>query len=67
MEGSSKSDEHTVLLVGEQDTRTPPALVELSSTHVRVIPGCGHFLPVEKPQAVVQAIRDHLHWLPEGS
>ena len=67
MEGPSKSDEHTVLLVGEQDTRTPRALVELSSSHVRVVPDCGHFLPAEKPQAVVQAIRDHLDWLPEGS
>jgi pimeloyl-ACP methyl ester carboxylesterase len=67
VEGSRSSDERTVLLVGDADTRTPRTLAELSCPNTQVIPGNGHFLPEENPEAVVRAIEAHLDWLPEYS
>ncbi|GHF44336.1 pimeloyl-ACP methyl ester carboxylesterase [Deinococcus metalli] len=50
------------LLVGADDTVTPPALtVEMAAltphADVRVIPGAGHYLPLDAPRAVSDALR----------
>lgn len=47
----------TLVIVGEQDQLTPPALAEelaagIKGAQLHVIPGSGHASPVEQPQAV---------------
>jgi len=47
----------TIVLVGEQDQLSPPALAEELATGIKgaqlhVLPGSGHASPVEQPQAV---------------
>jgi len=54
------------LLVGAQDPLTPPHLsVELGAlsarAEVRIIPDVGHYLPLEAPDAVTQALREVAH------
>jgi pimeloyl-ACP methyl ester carboxylesterase len=49
------------LLAGEADRLTPPALAEqlvqvLPSAQLTVLPRCGHQMPLERPEAVVQAL-----------
>ena len=48
-------------LAGEHDGATPPALVEelaalIPSACLRVLPGAGHLPPLERPEAVAEAI-----------
>lgn len=52
----------TVIIVGKHDVATPSAYAQtmadrIHDTHLRVIPDAGHSSPVEKPRAVVDAMR----------
>ena len=60
----------TMLICGREDRRTPVAVHEemagrIPGSRLRVLEGAGHFTPIEKPQAVTDAL---LEWLraPEG-
>jgi len=49
------------LLTGEADQLTPPAFAEqlaqvLPNAQLTVLPRCGHQMPLERPEAVVQAL-----------
>ena len=49
------------ILAGEADRLTPPAGAQrlsdmLPHAPLEVLPGCGHQIPLERPQAVVQAV-----------
>lgn len=51
----------TVLLGGERDNVIPPSLLAGAGPYaddltVRIVPGAGHFLPQERPQAVADAL-----------
>ncbi len=51
------------VIVGEQDTVTPPAeseamAAELSDATLTVVPGSGHMSPIEQPAAVNEALRN---------
>lgn len=51
------------LLVGQNDTTTPPTLAHemkrlAPQAEVRIASGAGHYLPLEAPQAVAQALRE---------
>jgi pimeloyl-ACP methyl ester carboxylesterase len=53
------------ILVGESDKITPPALSReiaegITGSRLTIIPGCGHLSPIERPEAVTQAL---LQWL----
>lgn len=54
----------TVLLGGENDPKTPVSLMRISSKQPVVIEGAGHYLPVEAPHSVADAVLAHLDWLP---
>ena len=46
----------TLVLVGEADTLTPPALAEemaqgIHGAHLVVVPECGHLATIERPEA----------------
>ena len=50
------------LLAGQADRLTPPEGARrlaglLTQSHLEVLPGCGHQMPMERPDAVVEAIR----------
>jgi len=50
------------LLVGQDDTVTPPQLADEMKTlapqaRLHVIPNAGHYLPLDAPQAVSDALR----------
>ena len=50
------------ILVGEADQVTPPALARemgqlAPQAEVRLIPGAGHYLPLDAPEAVSEALR----------
>ncbi len=50
------------ILCGEQDRVTPPELAKelsgwIAGSQLQIIQDCGHMLPAERPQAVVQALR----------
>jgi pimeloyl-ACP methyl ester carboxylesterase len=54
-----------IVLVGEHDAVTPPAVAEalaagLPRAELRVIPGAGHLTPLEAPEAVAAAISELL-------
>lgn len=54
------------LLVGEDDTITPPALAEemaglAPQAELRLIPKVDHYLPLNAPQAVADALKEALH------
>ena len=55
-------DVPALVLVGEQDTLTPPAeaqrMAERLGVEPVVVPGCGHLSAVEAPDAVTAALRD---------
>lgn len=62
-------DRPLLLLCGEQDAITPPALHEemlrlAPQARLVRIPDCGHLSPLEQPQAVTEALRD---WLADGT
>lgn len=63
-------DVPTLVLCGEQDSWSPPAqhqaMADVMPLHppVRVVPGAGHMVTMEQPQAVAQAVCD---WLREPS
>ncbi len=51
------------LMVGQDDTVTPPRLAEemkalAPQARLRVIPNAGHYLPLDAPQAVSEALRE---------
>ena len=52
------------VLSGMLDTNIPTAVIErevmarMPLARMRLLPGCGHLLPLEAPQAVAQAIQD---------
>lgn len=54
------------LLVGENDTTTPPALAEAMvrlapQAELRRIPQAGHYLPLDAPGAVADALGEAIH------
>jgi pimeloyl-ACP methyl ester carboxylesterase len=55
----------TLLLLGEQDMLTPrratKAITErITNTRTVVLPGCGHMMTAEQPDAVLDALRGFL-------
>ncbi len=55
----------TTVIVGELDTATPPDRAEAMAAAIPraalvVIPGAGHHAPLENPDAVTAALREHL-------
>ena len=53
----------TLVIVGEQDTLTPPRDAEamaagIADARVEVIPGAGHLSPLENPRRVNPLLRD---------
>jgi len=55
----------TMVLVGEQDKRTPPELARemadaIPKAHLVTIPNCGHLPMIEQPEAVTKAMKDWL-------
>lgn len=55
----------TLVLVGEDDSATPPHLAEeirdgIAGSELRVIPDCGHLSTIEQPTRVTQAL---VQWL----
>ena len=52
----------TLLIVGENDSGTPPILAEkmqalIPNAQLLVIPNSGHHLPIENPQRLVDAMQ----------
>lgn len=61
----------TLIVVGEHDTATGPALADRMHARIRrsqlaVIPGAGHSSPIEEPQAVTEALARFLDSLPKA-
>ena len=57
----------TLVLVGDDDQLTPPALAHEMAAGIRgarlvVVPECGHLSTMERPQAVTQALLDWMRW-----
>jgi pimeloyl-ACP methyl ester carboxylesterase len=57
----------TLVLVGDEDELTPPALAREMAAGIRgarlvVVPECGHLSTMEWPQAVTQALLDWMRW-----
>ena len=57
----------TLVLVGDEDQLTPPALAHEMAAGIRgarlvVVPECGHLSTMERPQAVTQALLDWMRW-----
>jgi pimeloyl-ACP methyl ester carboxylesterase len=53
----------TLVLVGQNDQGTPPALSEeiaaaIPGSRLVVVPDCGHMSTLERPQAVADALVD---------
>ncbi len=58
-----------LVVVGEQDRLTPPKYAtflaeHMPRAHTVVIPGAGHYVPIEAPDTLAQVIH---HWLAEPS
>lgn len=56
------------VVVGEEDTLSPPSAAEAMAavrpgTPVHVVPRCGHLAVLEQPEATAVALRDALDWL----
>jgi pimeloyl-ACP methyl ester carboxylesterase len=59
----------TLVLVGEQDARTPPTLAReiadaIPGARLEIVPDCGHLPTLERPEAVTRALRA---WLTQVS
>jgi pimeloyl-ACP methyl ester carboxylesterase len=59
----------TLVLVGEQDARTPPELAReiagaIPGARLEMVPDCGHLPTLERPEAVTRALRA---WLTQVS
>lgn len=57
----------TLVLVGDEDQLTPPALARemaagIPGARLVVVPECGHLSTMERPQAVTQALLDWMRW-----
>jgi pimeloyl-ACP methyl ester carboxylesterase len=57
----------TLVLVGDDDQLTPPALARemaagIPGARLVVVPECGHLSTMERPQAVTQALLDWMRW-----
>jgi 3-oxoadipate enol-lactonase len=55
----------TLVVCGEMDQATPPALNKEIAEHVKEaryaeLPGCGHCPPLEQPEAFLDAVRDFI-------
>jgi pimeloyl-ACP methyl ester carboxylesterase len=55
----------TLVLVGDEDKMTPERFAEslaegIPGAELEVVPGAGHMLPLEQPDAVVKAVRGFL-------
>lgn len=55
----------TLVLVGQEDALTPPAIAEtmaqaIPNATLRVIPDCGHLSALEQPEAVTTALQEFL-------
>ena len=55
----------TLVVVGELDGETPPAYAEaladgIPGARLAVIPGAGHYTPLEAPDALNALLRDHI-------
>jgi len=55
----------TLVLVGGEDTLTPPADAELmhreiSGSQFALVPAAGHYMPFEQPESAVQLMRGFL-------
>ena len=51
----------TMIVVGEQDRLTPPAVAAelrdgIPNAHLTIVPGAGHLPPLEAPEAVNHAL-----------
>lgn len=64
----------TAVIVGAEDTVTPPAQSARAHAALRspgafvTVPGCGHALPLQAPEALAALIRSHaLAHHPEGT
>ena len=56
----------TLLVVGEEDTFTPPAIMErmesiLPDARLLIVPRAGHLVPLEAPEVLNAAVLDFLH------
>ncbi len=65
-EGIAGIDVPTTILVGSRDTLTPVPLSRamaraIPGARLEVLPGYGHMLPYEAPDAVAEAILDQVH------
>lgn len=61
----------TLVMVGEQDTETPPSYAEAIASRIAgarlvVVPGAGHLLNLEAPAAVNELLRAHWHQVKEN-
>jgi pimeloyl-ACP methyl ester carboxylesterase len=57
----------TLILVGDEDQLTPPALARemadgIHGARLVVVPECGHLSTMERPQAVTAALLDWMRW-----
>lgn len=55
----------TLLVVGQHDRVTPPTLHRemqdlITDARLEILPGCGHYAPLERPQAVTRLLHDWL-------
>ena len=62
-------DVPTLIMVGDEDTVSPPADAELMRAHIRgstlrVVPRAGHYPPFEQPEVCTAAIREFLDSMP---
>lgn len=63
----------TLVLVGDQDRQDPEEMQRrevlplIENAKLKVIPNCGHLIPVDQPLALAQAARSFLHLLASNS
>jgi pimeloyl-ACP methyl ester carboxylesterase len=56
----------TLLVVGEEDTFTPPAIMQrmesiLPDARLLIVPRAGHLVPLEAPEVFNAAVLEFLH------